>query len=272
MIIRMLNKHVINSGRFIHSRFPLLLSAFLLGNLLAVLFTALPPSSYRSQSIYYTYKETIASNGVRLHSIRTSPTNIALKHITTNVTLTEEYGMNGGFFWNGDLLSIAVVNDQPLIGEQGGYGSGWYNIDYPKGTLVWDEITRQFSVQVAIEAGQLHVTDKLRYWAQGGVSMSLQRESDWVRQALAEDMPAFDEQRLRSGIIYDNEQMMWMIVSDKPCTVEQFRQAAVETVGRSRAVDGIFVDGDGSSQMRSAQIQLKGDSREVYQMLALKKH
>lgn len=59
------------------------------------------------------------------------------------------------------------MNDQPLKGEQDDYGSGWYNIDYPKGTLVWDEITGQFSVQVVQDAHQIKVTDKQHYWAQG---------------------------------------------------------------------------------------------------------
>lgn len=195
-----------------------------------------------------------------------------MKHIQSNVTLTDEFGINGGFFWNGDLLSIAVVNDQPLVGQQWDYGSGWYNIDVPKGTLVWDEITGSFSVQVAIDAEQLHVTDKGHYWAQGGVSMSLQHDEQWVQQALAEDMPAFAEARLRSGAVYDKSQNLWLLVSETPCTVEQFRTAAIEWVGRTQVVDGVFLDGDGSSQMRSAQIQLKGDTREVYQMLALKKN
>jgi hypothetical protein len=259
--------------RFVQARLPLLLAAFLLGNLIAILFTALQPSgsNIQSESEAYTYHKKTAANGVKLHAIRTRPNNIALKPIQTNVTLTDEFGINGGFFWNGDLLSIAVVNDQPLLRQQGDYGSGWYNIDVPKGTLVWDEITGLFSVQVAIDAEQLQVTDKRHYWAQGGVSMSLQHESSWVQQALEEEMPAFNESRLRSGAVYDNKQRLWLLVSDTPCTVEQFRAAVVELVGRDSVIEGVFLDGDGSSQMRCAQMLLKGDSREVYQMLALKR-
>lgn len=257
--------------RFIRARLPLLVMAFLFGNLIAVVFTALEPSGADLRSDTYTYQKTTTQNGVKLHALRTRPNNIALKHIQSNVTLTDEFGINGGFFWNGDLLSIAIINDQPLVGQQWDYGSGWYNIDVPKGTLVWDEITGSFSVQVAIDAEQLHVTDKGHYWAQGGVSMSLQQDEQWVQQALAEDMPAFAEARLRSGAVYDKSQNLWLLVSETPCTVEQFRTAAIEWVGRTQVVDGVFLDGDGSSQMRSAQIQLKGDTREVYQMLALKK-
>ncbi|TDF99702.1 hypothetical protein [Paenibacillus piri] len=251
-------------------RLQLMLAGFLLGNLIAVWLTALQPSSPYYYPKHYAYRELTASNGIKLYTIQTVPQNIVLKHITSNVTHTDEVGINGGFFWEGELLSIAVMNDRPLKGEQGDYGSGWYNIDYPKGTLVWDEITRRFSVQVVQEAGELKVTDKQHYWAQGGISMSLQDEAHWVRQALAEDLPAFDEQRLRSGVIYDQSQSLWLIVTDTPATAEQFRTAVLELAGRSKGVDGVFLDGDGSSQMRSVQKQLKGDSREVYQMLALR--
>ncbi|UUZ94921.1 hypothetical protein LJK87_10645 [Paenibacillus sp. P25] len=163
-----------------------------------------------------------------------------------------------------------MINDRPLKGQPNDYGSGWYNIDYPKGTLVWDGVTRKFSVQVVQEAGELKVTDRAKYWAQGGVSMSLQRDDLWAEQALKEDMPAFDEARLRSGVVYDKQMNVWMVVSDKPCTVEQFRSAIKEVIARGQLVDGVLLDGDGSSQMRCMQAELKGDSREVYQMMALK--
>lgn len=117
-----------------------------------------------------------------------------LKAISSNVTQTRDFGINGGFFfWEGQLLSMAVMNDKPLKGAAGDYGSGWLNIDRPKGTLVWDAAARKFSVQVAEEAGQLEVTDRSRYWAQGGVSMSYRDESGWVEQAVKEDMPIMYE-------------------------------------------------------------------------------
>ncbi|GAA4877642.1 hypothetical protein GCM10023310_67040 [Paenibacillus vulneris] len=268
MVAHMLRKV---AGWPARSHYPMLAAAFLLGNLIAVIYSVMQPSSTFPLRQHYTYQETVASNGVKLYSIQTVPDNIVLKPITSNVSVTPDFGINGGFFWNGDLLSIAVINDQPLKGEQDDYGSGWYNIDYPKGTLIWDEITRQFSVQVVQDAHQIKVTDRQHYWAQGGVSMSLGHDDQWVHQALAEDMPAFDEPRLRSGAVYDDRQNLWLIVTDKPCTVEQFRTAIVEKIGKHRLVDGIFLDGDGSSQMNTAQKVLKGDSREVYQMLALKR-
>lgn len=258
------------------TQLPLLLAAFLFGNLLAVLFTVfqqqkLPPptTTYRQQGLY-SYEETVAANGVKLYSLQTAPQNIQLKHIATNVTRTPYVGINGGFFWQGQLLSIAVAGDEPLKGRREEYGSGWYNIDYPKGTLVWDEIAGRFSVQIVQDANELKVTDRQRYWAQGGVSMSLQRESEWKRQALAEAMPAFDKPKLRSGAVYDDRQNLWLVVTDTPSTAEQFRAAIMETIGGGKLVDGIFLDGDGSSQLNSTEKKLKGDSREVYQMIGLK--
>ncbi|MCZ8522726.1 MULTISPECIES: phosphodiester glycosidase family protein [Paenibacillus] len=248
-----------------------LLLGFLLGLLLSLGIAALWNNPlFHDPSRHYTYSTYRAASGVKLHAMRTDPDNIELKHIRSNVTSTEEFGINGGFFWNGDLLSIAVINDKPIRGIPHEYGSGWTNIDYPKGTLVWDEAARSFSVQVVEGANQLQVTDRSRYWAQGGVSMSLGAGALWQAQARKEDMPAMKEARLRSGAVYDKENNLWLIVSDKPCTVAEFRSAVLEVIAPGLVVDGIFLDGDGSSQMRNRQVALKGDSREVYQMMALR--
>ncbi len=255
----------------------LLIAGFLLGLWLSLLLAhqlGLPIATFRkpapSPPPPYTYSLYGASNGVRLHALRTSPANVELRAIATNVTDTNEYGMNGGFFWNGDLLSIAVIGDRPLKGQPHDYGSGWTNIDVPKGTLVWDEASQRFSIQVTDAANRLQVTDRKRYWAQGGVSMSLNDEAGWRAQARKENMPVMDAPRLRSAAVYDRQQALWMIVSDKPCTVEAFRTAIRETIAPGQLVDGIFLDGDGSSQMRSAEVTLRGDTRAVYQMMALK--
>ncbi|WP_426454120.1 hypothetical protein ACP26L_16505 [Paenibacillus sp. S-38] len=253
-------------------RGQLLLLGFLLGLILSLMIGALSDMPlFHNPSRHYTYSTYKAANGVKLHAMRTVPDNIVLKPIRSNVTRTEEFGINGGFFWNGDLLSIAVMNDMPIRGVPHEYGSGWTNIDYPKGTLVWDEAAGRFSVQVVEGANQLQVTDRSRYWAQGGVSMSLGAGAQWADQAKKEDMPAFGEARLRSGAVYDRMNNLWLLVSDQPCTVPEFRAAVLEVIAPGQLVDGIFLDGDGSSQMRSRQVALKGDSREVYQMLALRR-
>jgi hypothetical protein len=217
----------------------------------------------------YSYTRTVASNKVVLHMIKTSPRNITLKAINSNVTQTKDNGINGGFFYNGDLLSIAVINNQPVKDMPGYYGSGWYNTDRPRGTLVWDDITGQFSVQLAEDPDGLVVKDKNHFWAQGGVSMGLLNEAGWALQAEKEEMPAMDEGRMRSGAVYDRKQNIWLIVTPTLCTVEQFRTAIKEKIGDGSLVDGIFLDGDGSSQMKIANTVLPGDHRQVYQMLSL---
>ncbi|WP_409341867.1 hypothetical protein [Paenibacillus sp. MBLB4367] len=217
----------------------------------------------------YRYAKVKALNGVQLHLIRTSPRNVELRAIDANVTDTGEYGINGGFFWEGSLLSIAVKNNVPLKGAAGDYGSGWYNIDNSKGTLVFDETAERFSVQVAADPDGLAVTDRGRYWAQGGISMRLGDDAGWYEQALIEGLPAIDEKRMRSGLVYDREGYLWMIVTPTKSTGEEFRTAVKETLVNAHPVDGIFLDGDGSSQMKVAEATLPGDRREVYQMLAI---
>lgn len=68
---------------------------------------------------HYYFNKIQASNGVVLSFIRTTADNVQLQHIDTNVTETTYYGINGGFFWEGALLSIAVMDDKPLIGKAG---------------------------------------------------------------------------------------------------------------------------------------------------------
>lgn len=221
----------------------------------------------------YRFEYAKASNGVALYTIRTTPDNVRLRAIDSNVTETRYFGVNGGFFWEGALLSIAVEDGRPLKGDAGDYGSGWYNTgvdgNLRRGTLVWDEAARRFSVQAVTDASELQVTDKLRYWAQGGVSMSLLDETGWERKMIAEQMPAYDEEHSRTALVYDRNGRLYMIVTPTLCTVEQFRTAIREKFGNRRLVDGVFLDGDGSSQLQADHVRLAGDRRPVYQMLAL---
>ncbi|MFD0695877.1 hypothetical protein ACFQZT_17500 [Paenibacillus sp. GCM10027628] len=217
----------------------------------------------------YTYAKLRAVSGIELHVLRTKPDNITLTAISKNVTDTGLYGINGGFFFNGDLLSIAVTNDRPAKGEANDYGTGWYNTDVARGTLIWDEALHAFYIQVVKHAGELKVTDRNHYWAQGGVSMKLNDDAGWEAQMIAEEMPAYDENRLRSAAAYDNQGYVWLIVTPTPCTIEQFRNAILQKIVPGQLVDGIFLDGDGSSQLASRQDRLTGDGREVYQMLQI---
>lgn len=244
-------------------RMALAVAACLLATLSLIRADTEPPRTY-------TYAGTTASNGVRLHYMRTTPDRIELQAVAANVAETISYGINGGFFYEGDILSIAVQNHRPVKGEPGQYGSGWFNVKYARGTLVWDAAANRLSVQAVRSADELLVTDQANYWAQGGVSMNLQDEASWTGEAAAQALPLADSLHMRSGMIYDEAGSLYLIVSPTPCTAEQFRTAILERIAPDLGKEGIFLDGDGSSQMRSAEISLPGDLREVYQMIAVK--
>lgn len=219
----------------------------------------------------YVYERFDSAGGVTLHVVRTNPTFIRLRRVDNNVTLTGIAGVNGGFFWEKQLLSIAVQNDAPVAGAAGAKGTGWFNAKYPRGTLVYDGATRSYSVQVVGDAGQLSVTDRSDYWAQGGISMSLQDDAGWRAQAEREAIPVPDDWRLRSALAYDEDGDAFLIVTDVRCTADAFRQAIREYAeGEShRLADAIFLDGDGSSQLLTREEKLQGDGRPVVQMIGI---
>lgn len=219
----------------------------------------------------YVYGAVKAANGMELHYLRTRPSNVEPAVVNQNVTLTAYYGINGGFFYQKDLLSLAVVNDIPVHQANGSYGSGGSNVKYARGTLVWDGAIDELSVQIIREASELRVSDRSRYWAQGGISMSLGDNLGWVQQAAAENAPFADEDRLRSAAAFDAQGNLYLIVSETKGTLAAFRDAILEKVGALGLVDGIFLDGDGSSQLRSREKELQGDGRPVVEMLRLLK-
>jgi hypothetical protein len=219
----------------------------------------------------YVYEQFAADNGISLHIVRTEPENIHLQFIDNNVSATDIVGVNGGFFWEKQLLSIAVHNDQPVIGTRGALGTGWFNAKYARGTLVYDANADKFSVQVANDAGQLIVTDRSQYWAQGGISMNLRDDDGWRVQAELEAIPVPYDQRLRSAMSYDEAGRVYLIVTDVKCTAADFRQAilAYGDGEKHRLIDGIFLDGDGSSQLSTREAKLTGDGRPVLQMIGV---
>lgn len=219
----------------------------------------------------YVYSTVVASNRMELHYLRTRPSNIRLESIHNNVTVAPFYGINGGFFYENALLSIAVMNDEPVNDTKGQYGAGEANAKYARGTLVWDGNLDQLNVQVVRQASELAVTDRSRFWAQGGISMSLDREEQWVDQITAESAPLPIAYCLRSAAVYDLDGNLYLIVSTTKGTLAEFREAIVETIGDGQLVNGIFLDGDGSSQLRSREAKLTGDGRLVVQMLSLMK-
>lgn len=161
-------------------------------------------------------------------------------------------------------------NDIPVNGKRNTYGSGWFNAKYARGTLVWDAAVQRFSVQVLSSASELTVTDRKSYFAQGGVSMNLQNDAGWRAAAQAEHLPALDENRLRSGLVFDDAGRLFLIVTPTRCTAEQFRSAIKETAAPGSVIEGIFLDGDGSAQMNAAEVKLYGDSRDLRQIIVIR--
>lgn len=219
----------------------------------------------------YSYSKCTASNGVVLHLLKTSPNNIILTSCRTAVCSQPNVAINGGFFnfADGALLSIAVQNDVPVAGKRGAYGSGWFNAKYARGTLVWDASSRKYSVQCVKSADEIDVTDRKRYWAQGGISMSLRDDAGWDRIAREQNMPNMAGKAFRTALVYGSGLNVWAVVTNTPCTAAQFRAAIKEKIGSGTLVDGVFLDGSGSSQMRCKDVQLRGDGRAVYSVVAL---
>lgn len=217
----------------------------------------------------YTYGEATGANGMQLHYILTRPDNVRPAAIRHNVATGPYYGVNGGFFYQDALLSIAVDDGNPVNAAPNAYGSGDSNAKYARGTLVWDGAADKLSVQVASRAEELNVADPSRYWAQGGISMSLDHDEAWLAQVEAERAPNIDDERLRSAAVYDAGGNLYLIVSTNKGTLADFRFAIIQTIGAGQLVNGIFLDGDGSSQLRSREIRLTGDGRPVVQMLRL---
>ena len=217
------------------------------------------------------YAKCTASSGIVLHTLKCSPNDVVLRTSRTSVCNQKMTAVNGGFFdfASGALLSIAVQNDVPMKGKCGDYGSGWHNAKYARGTLVWDAAARRYSVQVVKSADELKVSDRSRYWAQGGISMSLQNESGWERIARLQNMPNMSGKVYRTGLVYGSGLSLWMVVTNTPCTASEFRTAIKQKIGSGTLTDGIFLDGSGSSQLRYDSVSLRGDGRTVHSIISI---
>jgi hypothetical protein len=214
----------------------------------------------------YTYSN---DKGIILDSIKTSPSNIVLKSIHKNVVSSGLFGINGGFFSGSDAVSIAINNDIPACLANKVYGSGWFNEKYARGTLVWDKVARAFSIQVVSSGDEIKVTDRHQYWAQGGISMSLQDDAHWKAIADAQHMPNIIGATQRVAMVYNSSLNVWLVLSEGACTAQQFRSAIKAQIGSGTLVDGIFLDGGGSAQMNCTENKFSGDGRSVVQMVSL---
>lgn len=218
----------------------------------------------------FKYFQITADNGVALHVLRTEPSRISLISINDNVMRSGTNGINGGFFWEDQLLSIAVMDGMPVNGSPREYGSGWSNVKYVRGTLVYDRVTGRLDVQRAASVDELHMTDATKFWAQGGVSMNLKDDNRWYNVAIKEErLPFPDDERLRSAMAFDNSGEIYLIVTSTKCTAEQFRTVIKRYVAVGNLNEAIFLDGDGSSQLLAGNAKLEGDNRTVVQMIAI---
>jgi hypothetical protein len=249
--------------------FFLFLFVFIAISIIVVTQLSKTSSNEQINNRHYTYETIQASNDVIIHVLRTKPHNIHLQSINMNVVESGFNGINGGFFWMEHLLSIAVENDLPVQGAPRKFGSGWFNAKYPRGTLVYDQISNIFTVQIVNNVDEIKVTDRTRYWAQGGVSMNLSDPLNWENMMNVEALPYPNDSRLRSGMVYDQEGFVYLIISSTQCTAAQFRSAILEQVPKFPLLEGIFLDGDGSSQMSADDLKLIGDGRKVTQMIRI---
>lgn len=218
----------------------------------------------------FKYFQIPADNGVVLHVLQTDPSSISLNSIDDNVVRSGTNGINGGFFWDKQLLSIAVMDGLPVNGSPKEYGSGWFNVKYARGTILYDRVTRKIDVQRAASVDDLDMTEATKFWAQGGVSMNLKDDSNWYNLAVKEErLPFPDDERLRSAMAYDNSGKIYLVVTSTKCTAEQFRTAIKSNIADGNLNEAIFLDGDGSSQLLADDVQLEGDARTVLQMIVV---
>jgi hypothetical protein len=213
----------------------------------------------------YTYSN---EKGIILDSIKTSPNNITLRKLNANVSNSANFGINGGFFFGLDLLSIAINDDIPVNGVKLAYGSGWFNEKFARGTLIWDAFAKKYSIQTIMSGNEIVVTDRSQYWAQGGISMSLQN-ANWKTIAEAQGMPNMTGLTTRVAMVYNSFNNLWLVITEQLCTAEDFRSAIKGQIGSDTLVDGIFLDGGGSVQMNCTENKYAGDGRSVVQMVAL---
>ncbi|WP_019425107.1 hypothetical protein [Paenibacillus sp. OSY-SE] len=217
----------------------------------------------------YQYETFTSKEQIQLHIVKTAADNIEPISIATNVKDSGYMGINAGFFYEGNLLSVAIVNDDPANGSPADFGSGGSNVKYERGTFVFDKVAKKTSIQAVQSAADIQVMNRGHYWAVGGISMSL-NDLRWKERAEKEALPAMYEARLRSGILYDEAANVYATVTPDRVTAEQFRQAIYEYMSIKNIIgDGIFLDGDGSAQLYVREQHIRGDERKVYAMLRL---
>ncbi len=215
---------------------------------------------------------TSSYGGVTLHYIKTSSKNVrpTLVRPMKKINASGKYGINGGFFSGSNIVTIAVVNDVPVGGEAWAENVGWANNNLDRGTLVWDNNAREYKVPIVRRASDITVSDRGDYWAQGGVSTTLDDDTNWKQIMIDQKLPDYDAARQRAGMVYNSGLNLWLVVSAGGCTAEAFRTAIKKTIAVGTLKNGIFLDGGGSTSLYCSQNTV-GCDREVPEMMALLK-
>lgn len=203
----------------------------------------------------YTYSKVTASNGVVLHTMKGSPADLKLHSKGQLLQINEIldsgwlYGINGGFFDQASQTLVSLsIKDGAAIAT-----GGSANAKYARGTVIWDNASKKFyckQLQTKAEVESI-ISTKTNYWAQGGISLALGKsESEWLKMIgpNGESIPGYSSAE-RAGLVYNNTNNLWLVVTEKACTIEAFRKAIKEKVGSGTLVDGISLDGSTCAQM-----------------------
>lgn len=245
-----------------------------------------------------------------LDYIKTPASNIELRSNNTTVpNSTAAAAINGGFFVPNtrNLVSIAVNNDRPVNND--GINDpqplpppkrlGLDNDVTARGTLYWDGQTNTAGVAAIRNVSELKtlrlINNPNKYWAQGGISMALKDATvlspfslpgsgvnrGLPQQTYNEDLRGINGQdrvrRERSAMIYDDLSNngtgatgvdIYLIITRNPVTLGEFRSGIKQTF--TTAEDGIFLDGGGSTQIKTPTFSFSGDRRTIPQIIALK--
>ena len=257
---------------------------------------ATPEPLYGFSSTDVTIDDLSGAN-MTLNTIETTASNIVLQANDGTVPSSDApAAVNGGFFTpsppegSGGILSIAVNDDTPIAGPSGDNFIGLNNDFTSRGTLYWDGDTNTAGVeQVSDVDGLTNITDRSNYWAQGGISMDLNSTATEDANGLTptingELSPGLNggatEGAPRTALVYDDISNngtgetgtdVYLITTEDSVTLGEFRSAIQQTY--TTAEDGIFLDGGGSTQIKSPDFNSSGSDpapgRDIPQIVAL---
>lgn len=228
----------------------------------------------------HTYQKAY-SNGIFLHIISTTAENIQLVNLQYHsLSSSEYYGINGGWFNppgnTRQVISLAYsdghcVGPNSVDGAMNHVGAG---VMYWSGTSlqVVSGVTTPNSLPV-YAAGT---------WAQGGYSMHM-GNTNWASLTSAEPAASnvFNDSRAgKSALVaHMSQKRVYLIITQEAVNWATFRTSIQNFMGisdmnatDSTTLQGIFLDGSGSSQMKSKSNGYieSSDNRALCQIVAIR--